>query len=318
MNSFILKAFQIWFKIIETIVPNYAKRRSVKLFFSPHNFQMPTREKLYIKLASKKKVDFNLDIEELYKPEAAINILKDKSFNSAEHKDKYTIYELGDGPPVLLVHGWSGRASQMGDIAIALAEHGYKTISLSAFAHNGSLPKQTTVIEFAEIIKDISKNNGPFKAVIGHSLGGIALGNAILKGIETEKFITIGSPTTFQYILEAYGEIVNASQSTLDYIKDFVIEYTKVDIDDFSLRDIGSHLSLPGLIIHDQDDKEAIYSQALLFNETWGKGQLITTNGLGHSRILRDKKVIKLIADYIKSGSVIYDIKQKEFQRKAI
>lgn len=314
MNTLLIKLFQTWFKILETIIPGYARRWAVQLFFSPHNFNIPGREQSYLKQASNSKIDFNLQPEKLYNMAVAENLFKNKTFNSAEHKKNYTLYELGEGPLVLLVHGWSGRASQMGKIATALAGQGYKTISFNAFAHNGSLAKQTTVIEFAEIIKDIYRNHGPFKALIGHSLGGIALGNAILKGVKTEKLITIGSPTTFQYILDAFGEIVNANTKTLDYIKGFVVDYAKAQIEDFSLQEIGKNLSIPGLIIHDRDDREAVYSQALLFAETWSRAQLVSTKGLGHSRILRDKTVIQMIVDYIKSDTILSNKNERKLE----
>lgn len=279
---------------------------------------MPAREKEYLQKSTASIIDFNLSPEKLYNLSVAENRIKDKSFNSAEHKKQYTIFELGNGPTVLLVHGWSGRASQMGKIAKELSEQGYKTISFNAFAHNGSLAKQTTVIEFAEIIKDIHKNHGPFKACIGHSLGGIALGNAVLNGVKTEKLITIGSPTTFQYILDAFGEIINAGASTLNYIKNFTVEYANAKVDDFSLREIGRNLTIPGLIIHDTDDKEALYSQSLLFDATWKKGRLVTSSGLGHSRILRDKKIIKMIVDYIGSDTNSVNFKQKNLSTTTI
>ncbi len=62
---------------------------------------------------------------------------------------------------------------------------------------------------------------------------------------------------------------------------------------------MGQKLNLPGLIIHDKDDSEADYEQALFFDEMWPQGKLISTKGLGHSRILRDDKVIDKIIGFV-------------------
>jgi pimeloyl-ACP methyl ester carboxylesterase len=187
----------------------------------------------------------------------------------------------------------------MGSLAEGFADKGYKVITFDAFAHGLSPGKQTTVLEFIRIIKELAKSYGPFKAMIGHSLGGIACGKAVLEGVKTDTLITIGSPTTFQYLLDAFGQIINAGKKTTEYIKDFVEGYAKAPIEDYSLTNIGRQLNVPGLIIHDQNDKEAIYDNALLFDKTWKSGTLLTTKGLGHSRILRDRNVISQIIDYV-------------------
>lgn len=299
MQKMIVRLFQIWFKTIEIILPFVAKKWAVNLFFTPLRYPVPARENHFAQQATVKKVNFTIDPHELYNPEYAHGKVLNKKFNNAEGKDYYNLYELGEGPLVLLVHGWSGRASQLGLIARTFVKNGYKVITFDAFAHGNSPGKQTTVLEFIKIIKNITKTYGPFKAMIGHSLGGIACGKSIIEGVKTEKLITIGSPTTFQYLLDAFGQIINAAPRTTEYIKEFIENYAKAEVDKYSLATIGKDINVPGLIIHDRDDKDAKYEQALLLDEVWKDGKLITTQGLGHSRILRNKKVIQTMVDFI-------------------
>jgi pimeloyl-ACP methyl ester carboxylesterase len=306
MHGLAYRLFRIWFKIVETLLPGFAGKWAVKLFFSPPKFKTPHREKQYLENATKREIPFRISPQKLYNVRVVNEMLNDSDFNSDKEKDHYTLYESGSGEAtILLVHGWAGRASQMGAIAASFAEQGYRTVAFDAFAHAGNPGKQTTVIEFAEIVKHVHGIYGPFKAVIGHSLGGIALGNAILQGIKTERLITIGSPTTFKYILEEFCKIINGNDNTLEYIRKFTLKYANVSLEDFSLENIGEKLTLPGLIIHDVNDNEAPYEQALLFDKTWKNGQLITTKKLGHTRILRDSETIALMIDFVKNGSVL-------------
>ena len=187
----------------------------------------------------------------------------------------------------------------MGSIASAFVEKGYKVITFDGFAHGDSPGKQTTIPEFVEIIKDIYNRFGLFEVIIGHSLGGIAAGKAIIEGVESNKLVTIASPTTINYILEAFCMIINASQATLDYINIFSERYTRSNGSDFSLVNIAQKLNIPGLIVHDKNDREADYNQALFLEEMWPDRKLISTNGLGHSRILRDEKIIKKIVEFV-------------------
>jgi pimeloyl-ACP methyl ester carboxylesterase len=54
---------------------------------------------------------------------------------------------------------------------------------------------------------------------------------------------------------------------------------------------------LPGLIIHDTEDKEAPYQTALDMNEVWKNSSLITTTGLGHN--LKSKELVEQVAMFI-------------------
>ncbi len=70
-------------------------------------------------------------------------------------------------------NGWSGRGTQLYKIAEELPKAEYSTVSFDAPAHEKS-PKRTTIMsEFSEPILELEKQFGPFKAAVGHSLGGI-------------------------------------------------------------------------------------------------------------------------------------------------
>jgi alpha-beta hydrolase superfamily lysophospholipase len=78
---------------------------------------------------------------------------------------------------VLLVHGWSGRGTQLFKIADELLKQGYSTISFDAPAHGKSPGKTTIMVDFITTILEIEKQFGPFDAAIGHSLGGMSVLN---------------------------------------------------------------------------------------------------------------------------------------------
>jgi pimeloyl-ACP methyl ester carboxylesterase len=54
-------------------------------------------------------------------------------------------------------------------------------------------------------------------------------------------------------------------------------------------------------IVHDEDDAEIPYHQALRLSEKWPESQLITTRGLGHRRILKDKETISRIVSFVEN-----------------
>jgi len=88
---------------------------------------------------------------------------------------------------ILLVHGWSGRGTQLVKFAEAFQKLGYQIVSFDAPAHGKSQGNTTLLPEFIASIIEIEKHFGPFEAAVGHSLGGMALLNAVKDGLQIKR-----------------------------------------------------------------------------------------------------------------------------------
>lgn len=283
MNSVITFLYKKVFKTTEFLFPALAGKWAARLFTTPIRHKRPEREQLAMESARIEQVKLT------------------PQYSKPRQEPFYQTYAWGDGPLVLLVHGWAGRGSQMGTLAPSFVEAGYKVITFDAFAHGESPGKTSNLVEFKQIIQHIYKNHGAFHAIVGHSLGGIAAGLAIAEGVEAGKLVTMGSPTTMDFITKSFCLNLGANKKTAKYILDNVKNLTQKEADYFSLASIGKQLNIYGLIIHDEDDKESDYSQALLLDKSWKNSRLFSTKKLGHRRILRDEKVQKTILDFIES-----------------
>ena len=76
----------------------------------------------------------------------------------------------------------------------------------------------------------------------------------------------------------------------------------KVDKDVWELLSPASLLSKTdnkGLLIYDLDDEEIPQSQFIEVEKHWQDCQTIETRGLGHHRILKDKKVIENVLKFM-------------------
>jgi hypothetical protein len=84
----------------------------------------------------------------------------------------------------LLVHGWSGRGTQLVKIADALVKSGYSTISFDVLHMVKSPGNQTIMTDFIAAIIEI-ENSTVLESAVGHSpLGGMSILNAIKKGLK--------------------------------------------------------------------------------------------------------------------------------------
>ena len=68
-----------------------------------------------------------------------------------------------------------------------------------------------------------------------------------------------------------------------------------------NVAELIKSVSSKGLIIHDQDDIEVPYSEALAIKENWKGSRLLSTSGYGHRWILRQSDVWDSILKFIKS-----------------
>ena len=71
------------------------------------------------------------------------------------------------------------------------------------------------------------------------------------------------------------------------------------DIDNYSASIAAQKVEVPTLVIHDSDDKEVPVNCAYNIRTKLKKGELLITNGLGHTRILKDATVVNRILDFI-------------------
>jgi len=86
--------------------------------------------------------------------------------------DDLVAWRWGQGPAVLLVHGFEGNRAQFGAIIAALVERGFSAVALDVPAHGESAGDELTAVKFIAAIERVLAHLGPVRAVIGHSMGG--------------------------------------------------------------------------------------------------------------------------------------------------
>ena len=84
-------------------------------------------------------------------------------------------YVGGEGPPLVLVHGLGGAASNWIELAPELAER-HRVLAVDLPGHGGSspLPDAPTLTPFADVVAAVAETEEMVPAtVVGHSLGGL-------------------------------------------------------------------------------------------------------------------------------------------------
>jgi pimeloyl-ACP methyl ester carboxylesterase len=217
------------------------------------------------------------------------------------HK-QVNVYKYGNGSKkILLVHGWSGRGTQLCKIADEMIKLGYAIVSFDAPAHGKSPGNSTIMVDFIASIIEIDKQFGPFEVAIGHSLGGMSVLNAIKEGLQVDKAVIIGSGDIVQDIIDDFIAKLELKPEISKLLCEYFEKKYGGKMDDYSAYKAAAITLIPTLVIHDENDPEVSIKAGKNIFEHLKNGELMVTKGLGHRKILADNHVIEKIINFIKN-----------------
>ena len=199
----------------------------------------------------------------------------------------------GSGPPILLVHGWEGRGSQMGAFVQPLVEAGYQAIAVDAPAHGRSTGKVSSMPQFATTVAALAERFGPLEGIIAHSLGAAASSWAVKVGTRVPKMVFVAPPADINDHVEFFGDLLSLSERSRREMVAYLERHFDVRWDDVrkvTVEPPAADVSL--LVIHDDSDRDSPIANGQQVSAAWPGARLVTTSGLGHRRILRDPGVI--------------------------
>jgi pimeloyl-ACP methyl ester carboxylesterase len=210
------------------------------------------------------------------------------------------VYQYGKShKKVLLVHGWSGRGTQLVKFADALVKEGFSIISFDAPAHGKSSGNTTIMTEFIASIIEIDKKFGPFEAAVGHSLGGMALLNAIKKGLKINRLTIIGSGDKVKDILDDFVFKLELKPEFSSHLQQHFEKKYNEPMENYSAFSAAKTVDIPVLVIHDENDYEVPVTTSINIHEHLKNGELLITQHLGHRKILGNPFVIEKTVEFI-------------------
>jgi pimeloyl-ACP methyl ester carboxylesterase len=256
-------------KFLQFISPALAARFAARLFITPLKHKMPKREEEMDRKSRQETIHV-----------------------STINKD-IVVYHFGTGSKkILLVHGWSGRGTQLVKFADIFAKAGYAIVSFDAPAHGKSPGKTSIMPEFIASILQLEKQFGPFDAAVGHSLGGMSLLNSVKRGLKIGKLVTIGSGDIIQDIIDEFIEKLELKQKVGVIMREQFEKKNHESMDEYSAWRAAATIDIPVLVVHDHDDAEVAVKCAQHIHKNLKHGELMLTKGLGHRKILGHHDVI--------------------------
>lgn len=202
------------------------------------------------------------------------------------------------GPMVLLVHGWGGRAGQMDVLIRRLVGAGFRVAAFDLPGHGESTRGITNAFEFLEALAQVLEVIPTPQAVIAHSLGAVL---AVQTGLWLQVPLVLYSPIThIQDNLMGWASATGLNLKLFDHFFRQLEQHYRQPLSRINPLDRASELKTPVLLLHDHHDKAIAIENSQILADRLPQVKLITSRGLGHNRILEDEAMFQQVMEFFR------------------
>lgn len=217
-----------------------------------------------------------------------------KQFNTPTRYGNVKTYQYGEGKSVWLVHGWSNSAFSFWPLMQSLAERGYACTTFDFPAHGLSKGQQTSLPQMIKAFEDVSDVLLDPSMIIAHSTGASIVANSCF----FERFnrdLLLVSPVLNSYsLMNKIAKNTGIEQQLFDEVIHDLFKKEKLFLPDLNVSQKLASYYGELTIIHDKQDDISPFSQSEKLSLK-SEIPLISTNNLGHHKILKSKSIVKVI-----------------------
>lgn len=206
---------------------------------------------------------------------------------------RLAVWRWGAGPTILLVHGWGSRGARLGDFVAPLTRAGFSVLAFDAPGHGASAGRLSSLPQFIAAIRAIGERLGPLHAVVAHSMGGAATTLAMARGLDVKRAVFLAPAADPAGYSERFASVFGLTDKVVSRMKRGLERRFGIAWKDFDALAAAATLSAPLLVIHDSDDRDVPLADGASVAAAWPGARLVTTNGLGHRRIVHDPAVVE-------------------------
>ncbi|MDH5352940.1 MAG: alpha/beta hydrolase [Gammaproteobacteria bacterium] len=222
-------------------------------------------------------------------------------------KDKSIPVSLwGQGPLVVMMHGWSGSGAQFRRFIPGLVKAGFQVATFDAPSHGSNPGKQTHLLEFTDSLLAIQQQIGEVHTLMAHSLGGMAAVMATRRGLVVKQVVMFGPHLDVQIMYQSYSDLLNLKPELTGRFREKIGQRMNEILGEHDIwamltpARLLAHSDYRGMLIYDLEDEEIPQSQFKAVAQHWTDCLIFETRGLGHNRILKDDSVIGAVLAFMK------------------
>jgi pimeloyl-ACP methyl ester carboxylesterase len=215
----------------------------------------------------------------------------------------------GTGPVAYLVHGWGGNGAQLAAFVRPLLADGHRVVMFDAPAHGESEhgpagPRRTHGVEFGKALDAVFAKFGPAEVVIAHSLGAISTYLTLRFGwLSTRRLVLLAPMVAAEPLFDQFQRALGFGSRTRRAFDRHLDAFVGIPMAEFDATFQAAHVEpVPTLVVHDRGDRQTPYADSARLVESLPDARLVTTEGLGHRRILKDAGVVREVTAFLREA----------------
>lgn len=220
--------------------------------------------------------------------------------------DTIPVHCWGQGPPVVLMHGWSGSGTQFRYFIEPLVAAGFRAVCFDAPAHGSNPGRRSDLPRFSTSLQAIEARLGVFHGLVAHSLGAMAATYAMQLGLAPRRLVLVAPHLEALKMFETYSALLGMRPALARSFRDKIgarMRELLSGADPWTelvpARLLGRS-GLEGMLVYDHEDPEIGDAQFGEMIDLWAGCAVHATRGLGHNRILKDRAVIDAVVAYLR------------------
>lgn len=206
--------------------------------------------------------------------------------------DSVAAWRLGDGPAVLLVHGWEDDTSLWTPLIGLLQGAGVPVVALDLPGHGWSDGEGCSAERVQAAIEAVCADMGPVRAICTHSFGGVGLVQALAGGLSVEAVALVAPPIRQELQLRRQAAKFGVSGRVVDV----VVERRGAG---FDLMALAPAMTVPALFVHADDDQQCPADEAEACAAIWPGARFELFEGLGHRLVAQHEDTLPLLAAWL-------------------
>jgi pimeloyl-ACP methyl ester carboxylesterase len=276
-----LRALKLWFSLESRFAPTSAESRAARMFVTPPRHKRRASRHYEATSVSVDLPTQNLDITD------------------RQSGVRVSATTFGDGPLVMLLHGWGGAASDMVPLASAFASAGHRSVVFDMPGHGRSPGRESSLVEFMRAMRAVVGALGMPEIIVGHSFGGSAAVFGITElGFPVRRAVLISPAPGPAYYVDRFTRTIGLPPERAVGMMRRVVERVGRSVESLDALVAARTAAVPAIIFHDPADREVPYEFAVHMADAWTGSRLVPAPSLGHKRILRDPATIAAAVDF--------------------
>jgi pimeloyl-ACP methyl ester carboxylesterase len=207
-------------------------------------------------------------------------------------------WRWGTGPAVLLVHGWEANHGDMLGFVAPLLAAGLSPVALDLPAHGASTGETATIPQLAAAIVAVGVAHGPVQGVIAHSIGAASSSVALARGLAAGRVVLLAAPARYRAQARQVARMVGLDDADWPAMEAELLALG-TELSAIDLPAMAPNLAAAALFVHSADDRVIPLSDARENAARWPGARLVTVDGLGHARLLRDPAIVAKTVAFI-------------------